>query len=238
MTTLLHIDASPRGERSLSRRLSRQFVDAWLTQRPDDAVIVRDVGRQPPPFIDEQWIGGAFTAPAQRTAAQQAALRASDELIDELAAADVIVLGVPMHNYGMPAALKAWLDNVMRIDRTFTFDLARGDYPIEPILGGKTLVVLSSRGEFGFAPGGARAGKNQLDPHLQSVAPYLGVTDSHLIAIEYQEFRDARHETSVAQAHAAVPALVTSLQQSMFAPTNAVATIRYPHYVNALNPYL
>jgi FMN-dependent NADH-azoreductase len=213
MTTLLHLDASPRGERSLSRRLSRQFVKAWLARRPGDRVIARDVGRQPPPFIDEAWIAAAFTAPAQRTPDQRAALAASDELIDELAAADVIVLGVPMHNYGMPAALKAWLDNVMRIDRTFTFDLARGDFPIEPILAGKTLVVLSSRGEFGFAPGGVRAHKNQLDPHLASVAPYLGVAASHSIAIEYQEFRDARHEASIARAHAAVPALVERLQR-------------------------
>ena len=212
MTTLLHLDASPRGERSLTRRLSQQFVDAWLAQRPDDRVIARDVGRQPPPFIDEAWIAGAFTPPAQRTTEQQAALRVSDELIDELVAADVIVLGVPMHNYGMPAALKAWLDNVMRIDRTFTFDLARGDYPIESMLHGKTLVVLSSRGEFGFAPGGARAAKNQLDPHLAAVAPYLGVADSHLVAIEYQEFRDARHDASVAQAFADVPLLVARLQ--------------------------
>ena len=65
-----------------------------------------------------------------------------------------------MHNYGMPSALKSWFDKVIRIEKTFTFDLARGDFPLEPIMGGKTLVVLSSRGEFGFGPGGmARVGK-------------------------------------------------------------------------------
>lgn len=221
MTTLLHIDASPRGERSLTRRLSQHFVDTWLASRPGDRVIVRDVGRQPPPFIDEAWIAAAFTAPDERTAQQRDALRVSDELIDELVAADVVVLGVPMHNYGMPAALKAWLDNVMRIGRTFTFDLARGDFPIEPVLAGKTLVVTSSRGEFGFAPGGVRAAKNQLDPHLAAVGSYLGVAASHTIAIEYQEFRDTRHEASVAQAFAAVPILVDALQLNT--PKSAMA---------------
>lgn len=208
MTTLLHLDASPRGDRSLSRRLSRHFVDTWLAVHPGDRVITRDVGRDPPPFIDEAWIAAAFTPPGQRTAAQDAMLRISDTLIDELVAAGVIVLGVPMYNYGMPAALKSWVDNVVRIGRTFTFDLARGDFPLEPVLHGKTLVVLSSRGEFGFAPGGVRADRNQLDPHLATVASYLGVDRTHTLTIEYQEFHDARHERSVAEAFTAVPALV------------------------------
>lgn len=208
MTTLLHIDSSPRGDRSLSRRLSRHFVDTWLASHPGNRVIGRDIGREPPPFIDEPWIAAAFTPSERRTDAQHAILRVSDTLIDELAAADVIVLGVPMHNYGMPAALKSWVDNVVRIGRTFTFDLARGDFPLEPILRGKTLVVLSSRGEFGFAPGGVRADRNQLDPHLATVASYLGVDRTHTLAIEYQEFHDARHERSTATAFAAVPAIV------------------------------
>jgi FMN-dependent NADH-azoreductase len=101
-------------------------------------------------------------------------------------------MGTPMYNYGTPSASKAWFDQVIRIGRTFSFDLRRGDWPLEPILADKQLVVLSARGEFGFARGGVREGRNQLDPHIATCAPLIGVAEGtiHTIAIEYQEFGD------------------------------------------------
>ena len=217
MKTILRIDASPRRARSLSRRLADRFVDTWLSARPGDRVIARDVGLEPPPALSEAWITAAFTPEAERDAAQRALLTLSDTLIDELAAADVILMAVPMHNYGMPAALKAWIDQVVRIDRTFTFDLDRGDWPLEPVMGDKTLVLLTASGEFGFAPGGIREGWNHLDPHIRTVAHYLGVGETHHLAIEYQEFRDTRHEASVEAAHAAVPGVVERLTGALSA---------------------
>lgn len=211
MTTLLHLDASARGDRSLSRALSRAFVEVWVAREPDANVIARDVGREPPPFVSEAWVAAAFTPEEARTPEQKAELALSDELIAELTAADVIVMGTPMYNYGMPAQLKSWFDKIIRIGKTFSFDLARGDFPLEPILSGKTLVVLSSRGEFGFGPGGVRADMNQLDPHIRTCSHYLGVESIHTIAIDYQEFGDARHKRSIAEAHAAVPGLVDEL---------------------------
>lgn len=128
----------------------------------------------------------------------------SDKLVDEVRDADLIVLGAPMYNYGMPATLKAWIDHVARIGRTFSFDLGRGDFPIQPILSGKRLVVLSSRGEFGFQPGGVRAHMNALDPAIAACSHYFGVDarDIDTVAIEYQEFKDARHRQSVETARA------------------------------------
>ncbi|ARU86752.1 FMN-dependent NADH-azoreductase [Pseudomonas sp. M30-35] len=211
MTTLLHIDASVRSERSLSRKLSQAFVDAWVEQDGNTKVIVRDIGRNPPPFITEEWIAAVFTPQAHMTAEKREALRLSDELIEELNRADVIVLGTPMYNYGMPAQLKSWFDNVIRIGKTFSFDLGRGDYPLEPIMDGKKLVTLSSRGEFGFGPGGIRESMNHLDTHIQTCAHYLGVNETHTISIDYQEFGDARHEASIADAFDTVPNLVKQL---------------------------
>ncbi|WP_020181286.1 NAD(P)H-dependent oxidoreductase [Methylopila sp. M107] len=213
MATLLHIDASGRTSRSVSRDLSRRFVEAWASRRPDDRVIRRDLAETPPPLMSEAWIAAAFTPPDRRDAAMRDALAWSDGAIDELAAADLIVLGAPMYNYGMPAALKAWVDQVIRVGRTFSFDLARGDDPIEPTLSGKRLVVLSSRGEFGFREPGPRAARNHLDPHIETVAPYLGVAaaDIRTITVEYQEFGDERHAQSRADAEAAVEALVGEL---------------------------
>lgn len=200
MATLLRVDASARGDRSLSRHMTRTFEEAWRKHRPHDRVIARDVGAEPPPFITEAWVASAFTPAMERTPEQRHLLELSDTLIDELVRADLIVMGAPMYNYGMPATLKAWFDQVIRIGKTFSFDLGRGDWPLEPILSGKTLVVLTSHGEFGFEAGQARAHMDHLGPHIATLARYLGVAERHTISIEYQEFRDERHERSVAKA--------------------------------------
>jgi len=225
MITILRIDVSARKERSLTRELSRRFIDEWLKQRPSDKIVQRDIGLNPPPAVSEDWIAAAFTPEEKRTQAQQATLQLSDTLIDEIESADIILLGVPMYNYGMPAALKAWFDQIIRINKTFTFDLARGDEPLEPTLSGKHLVTLSSRGEFGFEPGGAREHRNHLDPHIRTCSKFLGVVEDHLIAIEYQEFGDERHKQSVENAHRAVPKLVDHLIEQNGAKWDQTETV-------------
>jgi len=211
MSKLLRIDASARASRSLSRQLGDRFVSEWLERNPEHEVIRRDIGKAPPPAISEVWIAAAFTPSGQRSSDQTEALAVSDELIAEVKRADLIVIATPMYNYGMPSALKAWVDQVVRINETFTFDLSRGDHPLEPILTGKTMVMLTASGEFGFSAGGMREDMNHLAPHLTTVSKYLGVVGSHHIGIEYQEFDDERHARSVADAHDAIPALVDRL---------------------------
>ncbi|NEQ23650.1 MAG: FMN-dependent NADH-azoreductase, partial [Microcoleus sp. SIO2G3] len=121
MAHLLHIDSSPRGERSHSRRLTREFIDAWMQAHPTDVVTYRDVGRNPAPHVDEPWIAAAYTPPAQRTPQLQEAIRISDQLVDEFLSADVYVIGVPMYNLSIPSTLKAYIDQIVRIGRTFEF---------------------------------------------------------------------------------------------------------------------
>lgn len=214
MTTLLRIDASAQQEdRSLTRMLTQLFTTEFLNANPDAQVIDRDIGRNPVPAIDHQFIHAAFTPVDAREDWMAGRLALSDALIDEVVAADIIVMGAPMYNYGMPAALKGWIDHIARIGRTFSFDLARGDFPIEPILKGKQLVVLSSRGEFGFEPGGPRAHLNALDPAIAACAHYFGVDAAQIrtVAIEYQEFKDARHDRSVMEAKEATRTLAQQL---------------------------
>ncbi len=199
--SLLIIHSSARANRSLTRELAQIFEESW-TRSGGGAVGHRDVGLTPPAILNEDWIAAAFTDPSELTDAQKETLAESDTLIDEIKSADVIALCAPMYNYSMPASLKAWFDLIARVGVTFSFDLARGDTPIEPILTGKKLVVLSSRGEFGFAPGGERAHLNGLDPAIAASAHYLGADAGEMetIAIEYQEFGDKRFETSLAAA--------------------------------------
>lgn len=213
MSTLLHLDASARSDRSLTRHLSRLFVETWSRHHPRDPVLRRDLGAAPPPHVTQAWIAACFTPPEKRDADMHAALAWSDAALAELEAADLLVIGAPMYNYGLPGALKAWLDQVIRIGRSFSFDLSRGDWPIEPIMSGKRLVVLSARGEFGFAAGGVREASNHFDPHLATCARYLGVARDaiHTVTVEYQEFGDVRHDRSRANAEAQTVALATEL---------------------------
>jgi len=224
-TTILRIDASVRGgDRSLSRALADKFLEAWRSTntacRPDNdgddkdtIFLVRDVGMNPPPFISENFIAAAFTPKENRTVEQQELLQASDELIAEFKRADIVLLTTPMYNYGLPASLKAWFDMVIRVDETFTFDLRRGDRPLAPMddSGNKTLVLLTSTGEFGFAKGGFNELSNHLVPHIRTMSHLLGMDDVHHIGIEYQEFRDDRHKSSKAEALEGVVELATRM---------------------------
>jgi FMN-dependent NADH-azoreductase len=217
MTNLLRIDASPRRSRSLSRALADTFTDAFA-QAGGASIVRRDLAGTDLGFVDEDWIAAAFTPEAERSAEQRRALVLSDTLIGELADSDLIVIATPMYNYGMPAALKAWVDQVVRVGETFTFDLARGDFPIEPVLAGKTMVLLTSWGEFGFEPGGVREGQDHLVPHFATLARYLGAERIEHIGVEYQEFGDHRHEASRNRAHAAAGALARRLASAREEP--------------------
>jgi len=218
MKTVLHIDTSARRTdnalqeyNSISKTLSAAFMDQWMTVNNEDKVIYRDLGLNPPGFISQDWIAAVFTPDDKKTNEQKELLTLSDTLINELEQADIILISSPMYNYGMPAVLKAWFDQVVRINKTFSFDLARGDFPLEPIMSGKSLVLISSSGEFGFEVGGIREKMNHLGPHIEVIGKYLGVEDFYEIKSEYQEFGDERHDKSFRHAHIAIEELVKQL---------------------------
>lgn len=218
MTTILHLDTSARTldksrskHNSISRTLADSFREQWQKKISETEVIYRDLGANPPDFISESWISAVFTPDEQRTTEQNALLSLSDELIDEVIKADIILLSTPMYNYGMPAVLKAWFDQVIRVNKTFTFDLSRGDFPLEPILSGKTMVLIASCGEFGFHVGGVREKMNHLGPHVEVASQYLGIEKFYEIRSEYQEFDDQRHIKSLNYAHTEIKNLISQL---------------------------
>ncbi|HBY85630.1 MAG TPA: ACP phosphodiesterase [Colwellia sp.] len=218
MTTILHIDSSARRtdnsvqeHNSISKTLAAYFIDKWVTFNDEDKVIYRDLGLNPPEFICQDWISAVFTPDDKKTDKQKSLLILSDTLIEEVVKAEVIVISSPMYNYGMPAVLKAWFDQVVRVNKTFTFDLARGDFPLEPILSGKKLIFISSTGEFGFEIGGIRENMNHLGPHVKTLGKYLGVEEFYEIKSEYQEYGDERHENSLDEAYLSIEKLVQQL---------------------------
>ncbi len=232
MGTLLHIDSSVRAannpnsdHNSLSKSIALQFVDTWQQNRPEDEYIHRDVGMNPPDFITQDWIDAVFTPEEVRTPAQKEKLALSDTLIAEVAAADLILISSPMYNYGMPAQLKAWFDQIVRINKTFDFDLSRGDFPLQPLLSGKTLIIVTSSGEFGFEKGGIREDSGHLAPHLRTLSKYLGVDTIYEIASEYQEFGDERHRNSVANAKDRAESIASELSISTLSSQNEEALL-------------
>lgn len=217
MTTVLHLDASARPGRagththgSHTRALTHRLVERWRAARPGDTVIVRDVGQTPPAHVSADWVAAAFTPRVDRTTAQRRTLAESDALIDELRRADVLVLGVPMYNFGPPAGFKAWIDQIVRIGETFDYDPARADSPYVPLLADKPrrTALLSARGGNGFDPGGEMAHMNHLDPAVATALGFLGIDGLAHIAVEHQEHGDDLLAASVARAQARVDALV------------------------------
>jgi FMN-dependent NADH-azoreductase len=210
--TLLHVDSSPRSdERSLSRRLTARFARLWREAGPPGERIVRhrDLRAGVPPHVDQAWIAAAYAAPEGRTPDMRRALATSDALVDEFLAADEYLLGAPMYNFGVPSATKAWIDNVVRVGRTFGFDPADADgqyyRPLVPP--GRRMTVIVTTGDAGYEPGGPMWRSNQVEPYLRTVFGFVGVSDFRFVYAGNEEFggeRLARSlEAAVGQVEAA-----------------------------------
>jgi len=217
---LLHIDTSARPglsgidpHGSHTRRLSARFVERWRQARPGDRIDYLDVGQHPPAHVNGRWIHAAFTPPAEREPWMAEALAESDRLVDQLIAADVIVVGLPMYNFSVPAQFKAYIDNIVRVGRTFGFDRARGAVPYWPMLAdaGKRMVLLGARGDHGYGPGGRIAHLNHTESSVRSVFGYIGITDVYEAAVESDEFGGEELAQSLRKAEQEVDRLVDQL---------------------------
>lgn len=222
MTTLLHIDASARPGRSdrqphgsHTRRLSARFAERWLALRPGDRHVYRDVGREPPPTVTGEWIHAAFTPPQRREPWMRQTLATSDALVDELIDADLILAGVPMYNFGVPAAFKAYIDQIVRVGRTFGFDRSREGAPYWPLLTDRPrrLVIVSARGDYGYAD--RLRAMNHVEDAVRTAFGYIGITEVHTVAAEYDEFGGEALAHSLAHAEAEIDRLAARLCTAM-----------------------
>ncbi len=173
VTRVLRIDSSAQNESSVTRQLTDLFVQR-LAEREPVEVVRRDVARGLP-FVDSKWVAANFTDPAARDTDKQAALALSDALVREVQAADVLVIGVPIYNFGVPATLKAWIDLIARARMTFHYT-ERGP---EGLLTGKKAYLLVASG--GTPVGGAI---DFATPWLKHVLAFVGITDVEVIAAE------------------------------------------------------
>jgi FMN-dependent NADH-azoreductase len=210
VANILHIDASPRGERSHSRRMTREFVEQWKHAHPNDTVTYRDIGRNPIPHVDELWVVAAFLPPEQYTPQLQEVIRLSDQLVDEFLAADIYIIGVPMYNFSIPSGFKAYIDQIVRVGRTVAFEPNDAANVFKPLVLGKKMFIVEARGDSGFQPGGQYENMNFHDPYLVTVFGFMGITDITFVHVENDEYGGDKLAESIANARAKIIQLVAA----------------------------
>lgn len=214
MSHLLHIDASPRGVRSHSRRLSGEFVEIWKQFHPQDTITYRDVGRNPLPHVDEAWIAAAYTPVEEYTPRLQEAISLSDRLVDEFLAADIYVIGTPMYNFSIPSALKAYIDQIVRIGQTFAFTPENPVTPYQPLVLEKKMFIIATRGGSGFGAGGQYEQMNFQTPYLATVFGFIGITDITFVEMENDELGGEGLVEAIANARTQIARLVAETQRN------------------------
>lgn len=188
MNKVLIINASVREERSHSRKLTQIFTENWKKQYPKSLFTNREVGLDIIPSINENWIASAFTKPVDRTEQNQKGVKLSDELVKELKENDVYVIGTPMYNWSIPSGLKAYIDQIMRINETWKFRSGEPDGDYVGLLKNKKMFILSSRGDTGYGENEKNEKMNFQTTYLKFVFGIMGVQDITIISLDNEEF--------------------------------------------------
>src|ERR1700675_969669 len=191
---LLRIDSSARSS-SVTRQLTAKFVEEWKKHHPAGEVVQRDLATTVLPHITDDW-AGAHLDPSQLTPAQRSYLATSDQLIEELQAADTIVIGAPMHNFAIPSSLKAWIDQIVRLGKTFGY----GPSGVRGLLAKKRVIVVTARGG-AYEKGTAAEKFDFQEPYLRHILGFIGLTDVTFIHTENQSREEAGPSLASAAEH-------------------------------------
>lgn len=200
MPTLLVINSSAMpASYSSSRKLVDELKGKWVAAHPGATVIERDVATNPVPFVTAEAIMAYYADPAQLTPEQKKAIAISDTLVNELIEADHVIIGVPMYNFGIPASLKAWIDAVVRVGKTFSIGADGYKGLLNPA---KKIVLVFSRGG-NYSHPGAKAFDLQT-PYMNTILGFMGAKDIKTVIAENQarsgEAKDAGFKAAIEQA--------------------------------------
>ncbi len=193
MPTVLVLNSGIPGDGSVSRRLVAETVETLREQNPAVRVIDRDLGAEPLPHLSPASVA-ALRGGAAETTEQAEALALSDALVAELKAADTIVIGAPMYNFGIPSTLKAWFDQVLRAGIAFSYSEAGP----KGLLTGKRAIVIETRGGL-YSEGPAKVMDSQ-EPHLRGMLGFAGITDVTFVRAERLAFGDEAKQNAIAAA--------------------------------------
>ncbi|RXD04807.1 FMN-dependent NADH-azoreductase [Sphingomonas sp. UV9] len=187
MPKLLIVETSPRGDQSISRNMTDRFIARWRTAHPDDGIVRRDLTTTDLPFVTAPWLQAYFTPAEQHSPEMKAALHLSDELVDEILSADHIVIATPVYNYNVPAALKAWVDHIVRKGVTLGLD-GKG-----LVVGRKATVLLASGGV--YTEGSPIQDRDIATQYLRLILGVIGITDVTVVAAGNAKAVDLREQT-------------------------------------------
>lgn len=205
MSNLLLITSSLFGDQSKSTQIANEFVDTWRRVHPDTVVTRRELTPTSMPHLSLDALGALMTPAERRTAEQAQSVAFGDRLIEELEAADTIVVAVPMYNFSIPSTLKAWIDHVARAGRTFRYTAAGP----EGLLKGKKVFIVTGRGGFYAGDSPAKVLDFQ-EPYLRGVLGFLGLDEVNFIHVEGLKVSAAAAEQGIARARDAIAALATA----------------------------
>jgi len=200
---ILHLDSSILGDASVSRPLGRRLVDGLRTRWPEARLRYRDLAAEPVPPVDATLLAARARPVAERHPDEQARVAAAQAVVDDLLAADVVVIGVPMYNFAVPLALKAWIDQVAVAGVTFRY----GPNGPQGLLHGKRVVMVATAGgqHQGRPTGAAHA------DHLRQVLQFLGIDDIHLVSVQGLSMGPDAREAALDQATAEIDGLLDTL---------------------------
>ena len=199
MKTLLQLEASIFSGQGNSSHLVKNFVGSWQQHNPDHVVIHRDLSQNPVPHLSAERVQSFFTPEADRTEAQKAVVAYSDALIEEVRRADVIVIGLPMYNFGIPSTLKAYFDHLARAGVTFKYT-ATG--PVG-LLNDKPVYIMAARG--GAYPG---TPKDTQTPYVRDFLNFIGISDVKFVYAEGLNISPEHKQTSLTNAETQIATLV------------------------------
>ena len=201
MSHLLIVTSSLSGAASQSNRLVERYAQRLAAADPSLQIVRRDLGRNPVAPLDSARLGALGTPPTSRTEAQAAVAAESDALIDELKAADVVLIGAPMYNFTVPSQLKSWFDHVARAGVTFRYTAAGP----EGLLSGKRAVIMTTRG--GRHRG---APQDHVVPYVETILAFIGIKDLEIVYAEGLAIGEREREVSLAAAEATIDALTAT----------------------------
>ena len=210
MTRVLLIDSAATGQESTSRRLTAEMVEQLRARDPNLEIVRRDIGADPIPHLTEETVF-AIRGAEPTTDAERAAIALSDALIEEIRSADVLVIGAPMYNFGMPSTLKAWFDHVLRARITFRYTEAGS----EGLMTGKRAIVVESRA--GFYSEGPGTATDHQEPHIRTLLGFMGITDVTFVRAEKLAFGPDAAAASIAGASAELEQLALAAETKLAA---------------------
>jgi FMN-dependent NADH-azoreductase len=203
MTNILIIDSAATGAASVSRKLTRELADTLQRRDPAARIVRRDIGAAPIPHLTEETVPAIRAGLVESDTARRA-LELSNELVAELKDSDLIVIGAPMYNFGMPSTLKAWFDHVLRAGITFRYSEAGP----EGLVKGKKAIVVETRA--GLYSEGPAAVMDSQEPHLRTLLGFMGVTDVTFVRAEKLAFGPEAAAQAIAEAAAELAGLAAN----------------------------